>query len=891
MSARPGLAERMAGWLVRLHPAAFRSRYGDGMREMQRTRGAEAAERGTGAVRFWLRELCGLVLSVVREWRAELSGPAGERRGRGLFHEVKGALRRLARAPGFTLASVGMLGLGLGATATVYALVHRVLLKPLAYADAERLVWLDHAAPGFGFEVGVGITPWLYVRYEEASGLLDGIAAAQRSRVTLTDAFDAPERVAQGIATASTADVLGMHAQLGRWFESDESAAVVLSHGLWHRRYGADASVLGRMVRLDGVEREIIGVMPEAFGFPEESTEIWTNQDYTIAYPDGGFNYVAVGRLAEGATVEALKAELDVLIAGAAVEYGDHRGIANRVREGRIEARPIGLREQIAGDLRSTLWMLLGAVGLVLAAAWANVANLFVVRSDSRRREVAVRRAMGAGHSQVARMFLAEGLLLSIGAWLLGIGVATMAIRVIVRYSPLALPRATEIAMDAHVAVLSLLAALVVGLALTAIPLLGGGADASALRDGGRNATAGRSRVRFRSVLMSGQVALAVMLVAGAGLLVRSWYHVRAADPGFAARDVLFLDVGLAPGDYPSRETAEAFYEQLRERVAGLPGVRAVAYATCLPVHGYCWGDSVVPDSDPASSSPVIVSMRRVSSAFFSTLQLPLVEGRAFTAADRTARANVAVLGEETAKRLFPVGDALGRHVALGGGAAEGQRFTVIGIAADAATESVMETTPELVFYLPMRDAQDGSVSIHHMSFIVATAGEPLALVPGIRAITRELNPGLAIANVRTLESVLANDRAAIAFTTVLLLVAAVVALVLGAFGIYAVVAWVVGRRTAEIGLRLALGARAPDVLAIVLRQAGYATAAGLIAGLASAALLARVLSSLLFGVQPLDLVVFALAAALLSVVAGSAAAVPARRAWRLRPVDALRVE
>lgn len=890
---RRGWFDAVANGLVRLHPAWYRSRYGAGLRETQRAREAEAAEEGRRVLfAFRLRELAGLARSVVRERRVSMKGQRGWRsRLGGLWYEWGGALRRLMRTPGFTLVSVAMLGLGLGASAAVYTLVHRVLLRPLPYADAERLVWLDHGAPGFGFERGVGMTPWLYVHYGESARLLGGIALAQRSRATVTDEAGAPERVAQGIATASAAQVLGVGPQLGRWFEADEGGAVVLSHGLWQRRYGGDATVVGRTLRLDGAEREIIGVMPAEFRFPEEATELWTNQEYTIAYPDGGFNYVGVGRLTEGATLEALRTELDGLIAGAAVEYGDHRGVAGRVREGRIEARPMGLREHVTGDLSSSLWMLLGAVVLVLGAAWANVANLFVVRSDSRRREVALRRAVGASGWDVGGMFLAEGLQLSLAAWLLALAVAAAGTRVIVRYSPLHLPRAAEIAVDAHVAVVSLLCAVIVGLALTVIPLGTGSADAMGLREGGRSATASRARLRIRSALMAGQVALAVMLVAGAGLLVRSWNHVREADPGFAATDVLFFDVGLSARDYPTREAAESFHEEVRSRMVALPGVREAAFATCVPLNGYCWGDSVVPDSDPQAEARVIVSLRRVSTGFFETLELPFIEGRAFSDADVASRANVVVLAKETAQRLFPQGDAVGRRVTLGGDPASGQQYTVIGIAADAPTESVMETTPELVFYLPMRDAQDGSVSIHHVSFLLATESDPLRVVAGVRAIVREIDPDLAIANVRTLESVLAGDRATIAFTTVLLLVAAGVALVLGAFGIYAVVAWVVGRRTAEIGLRLALGARAPDVLAIVFRPAGYATVVGLVAGLASAALLGRVLTSMLYGVQPLDAAVFTFAAGLLTLVAASAAAVPARRAWRLRPVDALRME
>jgi predicted permease len=786
-----------------------------------------------------------------------------------------------------------MLGLGIGASATVHALVHGVVLRPLPYRDAERLVWLDHTAPGYGFDRGIGITAWLYVRYSEASRLLEGVALAQSRETTLADGIESPERFRHAAITSSAADVFGVGPELGRWFREGDAPAVVLSHGLWQRRWGGDRGVIGRVLRLGGVEHEVIGVMPVEFAFPDAATELWTGGEFTITHPDGGFNYVAVGRITEAATIEGLGFELQALIEGAPAEYGDHLGIARRVQEGRIQARPVGLRAHVAGDLRATLWLLLGAVVLVLVAAWANVANLFIVRSDARRREVAVRRAMGAGRSAIARLFLAEGVILSVWAWLGGVALAGVAARLIVRYSPMRLPRATEIGVDLHIVSMGLLVSVGVGVALTVIPLLGRERESEVLREWSRGATAGQGRLRLRSVLMAGQVALALMLVAGAGLLVRSWLHVRAASPGFYADDALFLDVGLSPVDYATREEAAIFHEQLAGRIRALPAVRGVSYATCLPLDGYCWGEQVAPDAASAAAgvAPVVVSMRRVSPGFFSALELPLVDGRAFTDAERAARADVVVLSEETAKRLFPDGSPVGRRVAPGDGGPDAQWYTVIGVAADAATVSVMEQVPELVFYLPIRDSGDAGVTIHSMSCAVRTSGDPLAVLPGIRSIVGDLDPDLALANVRTLDAVLADDRAAVSFTTVLLLVAAVVGLMLGALGIYAVVSWVVGRRTAEIGLRLALGARATDVLRIVFRQAGIATAAGLIAGIFAGAVLARLLTSMLHGVRALDGAVFASASLVLILVAAGAAAVPASRAWRLRPVDALRSE
>jgi putative ABC transport system permease protein len=407
------------------------------------------------------------------------------------------------------------------------------------------------------------------------------------------------------------------------------------------------------------------------------------------------------------------------------------------------------------------------------------------------------------------------------------------------------------------------------------------------LRDGGRNATAGRARLRLRAALMAGQVALALMLLAGAGLLVRSYLHVRETSPGFHARNVLFFGILR-----PDHEASETFHAGIAERIAELPGVQSVGLTTCVPLDGYCWGESVVREnSEPGSA--LVVSMRRVSAGYFDALQVPIIAGRPFLPADEVSDADVVVLSDAVAKRLFPGEDPVGQRVSPGDGRTNARWFTVVGVARDVATRSVMESTPELVFYLPVTDsyAGNGPVSIHQMNFAIRTEADPATLIPMIRAAISELQPSVPLSRVRTVEQMLADDRAQIAFTTVLLLLAATVALVLGAVGIYAVFSYVIGRRTAEIGLRLALGASARDVLGIILRQAGVVTLIGVGAGLLAAASLTRLLSNLLFGVQPLDAGVFSIATALLLLVAFGAAALPARRAWRLRPVDALRVE
>jgi putative ABC transport system permease protein len=885
---------RLLGFLLRVQPRWFRERYGDAQREMLILRTADARRRGPWSyMRFLLREGGGLLRCALRERRVAGGVQQSEARpaGRGMMlHELRMAFRRLTRAPGFSVAAIAMLGLGLGASAAVFTLLNAVVLRPLPYPESDRLVWLEHGAPGFGLDHGVGITTWLYVHYDQSSRLLDGIAIAQRNGGTLTEADGPAELLRTAAATAGSAAVLGVPPALGRWFREDDRNTVVLSWNLWQRRFGGDPGVIGRTLRMDGVDREVVGVMPQRFAFPDENTAIWTPVEYTATHQDGGFNYVAVGRTTAGVTMAGLRDELQSLIERAPEAFGNQPHVARRVREGRIQATPITLHEHVVGDLRATLWMLMGAVLLVLLTAWANVANLFVVRSDTRRREVAVRRALGAGRGEIGRFFLAEGLLIALAGGAVGTLLAAAAVRVITALPNVDLPRADAIAFDAGGLLLALVLSLVAGLGLATIPLVQGGAYAAGvLREESRSSTAGRARLRFRAVLMAGQVALAMMLIAAAGLLLRSHANARSANPGFAARDVLFFDIALPFQSYPERDAATVFYQRVLDRVSGLPSVEGAAMATCVPMDGYCWGESMLAEhSDPvAADGGPVVSLRRVSPGYFGALDLPVLAGRTFLPDD--ARDDVVVLGREAARRLFPDGEAVGRRVTPGSGDAEGQWFTVVGVVADVATRSVMEASPEPAVYLPIRDTRDATVTLHRMIYIVRTAGNPGGLVPAVRAAVRELDAEVAVARARTLRDVLAADRAIISFGTMLLVIAGGVALVLGALGIYAVFSYVVGRRTTEIGVRLALGASAADVAGLVLRQAAIVTAVGAVVGLMGAAALTRTLSSLLFGVRPLDALVFMVSTVLLLVVALAAAAIPARRAWRLRPVEALR--
>ncbi|HSL68825.1 MAG TPA: FtsX-like permease family protein, partial [Longimicrobiales bacterium] len=563
----------------------------------------------------------------------------------------------------------------------------------------------------------------------------------------------------------------------------------------------------------------------------------------------------------------------------------------------RLSGAPELLKDHVVGGVRRTLWILLGMVGFVLLIACANVANLFLVRSEARQREVAVRRALGAGRAGLIRYFLTESVLLSLAAVGTGLVLARVGVQLLVRFGPENLPRLNEVAVDARTVLCALGLAFLASLIFGAIPMLRpASALAGTLRDGGRNATAGRARFRARNILMAGQVALALVLLIASGLMVRSFMRLRAVDPGFAAENLLTFDVSLTRNEFPDRPSAVAFHEALLERMRALPGVSSAGAVGCLPLTGSCWGDPLLVRGRPLPPGqlPPLVQMRRALPGFFEAMRIPTVQGRTLVPADHQQRTGAMVLSRRAAQLYFPGENPLGKQLGLmfdDEAGSEGRWYTIVGVVGDTPVERLDEA-PYGVVYFPALDPKgDNGSGVHSMAFALRTTLPPMSLARAVRAAAAQVNPNVALSHIRSMEMIVDDATSRMAFTMVLLLIAGGIALLLGAVGIYGVISYLVSQRTSEIGVRMALGARPGDVSGMVLRQSGAVIGIGVVIGLAGALALTRVLTALLFQVTATDAMTYAAVTTFLLLIGALASWLPARRAAALDPLTALRTE
>ena len=828
-----------------------------------------------------------------------------------IWKEAGFAARRLVRSPAFSVAAVLTLALAIGANAAIFAVVQRVLLNPLPYPDSDRLVDVDHGSQRLNLPSGLGITRGYYYQYLERSHTLDGIALYAAENATLTGDGE-PERIRTTRATASLATVLRVGPAIGRWFSEDEGQPggpqrVVLSHGLWIRRYGGDPGILGRTINLGGVSMDVIGVMPQGFAFPDPRVDAWTPQQITRSMGFGIWLYGAVARLRDGVTVADARTEMNTLIAditrafpGDEFAAGNSAGIAlfSTVRT---------LKEAMVGAVARALWILLVSVGLVLLVACANVANLFLVRSDARQREVAVRVALGAGRSGIARYFLAESVLLSVAGGALGLAIACGAVRLVVSAGPATLPRLAEIRVDGVAVAYTLLLSVVTAFVFGAIPLWRSIPLGPALNESGRGNTATRSRHHARRLLMGGQVALALTLLIASGLMVRSFQKMRDVDPGFNPDSVLTFRIGLPDRAYPTRAAAVAAHLAILDRLAALPGVVAVSASSGLPLGSGCMGNTLLVQNRPIppGTTPPIARFCAVAGGYFEAMGMRLLGGRRITRDDVERSLPVVVVNEALAKRVFPNQNPLGQYVssnappARAEGAPGPTPLEIVGVVSNTPSRSLAEPDAASQLYMPMSIAGGPGIpptallgpDVALMAFVVRSTTPPSALLPSVRGAVSLVDPKLALALVTTLQAMVDSASAQMAFTMVLLAVAAGVALMLGVIGIHGVMSYIVSQRTAEIGVRLALGAEPRSVAAMILRQGGAVAVAGAVVGLVAAFAGSRLIASLLFGISPHDPAVFAATTVLLLIVVALACWLPARSAARLSPVEALRAD
>jgi predicted permease len=817
--------------------------------------------------------------------------------------EIRHAARRLRRSPAFALAALLTLALAIGANASIFAVVQRVVLNPLPYPDSDRLIELDHGALSLNLPSRMGLTLGLYYQYAERSRTLDGIALYRTDDQTLTGDGE-PERVRVSRATPSLAPVLRVAPVLGRWFSEEEGVpggrqVAVLSHKLWMRRYGSDPRVIGRPVMLGGDPMQVIGVMPATFAFPDPRVDVWVVEQVARTMGFGLWNYSGVARLRAGATVASARDEMTGLIADLPRAYPN-----DAFMRGNLETRLIvtarTLKEAIIGNVAGTLWILLAAVGLVLVVACANVANLFLVRSEARQREIAVRRALGASRAGIAHYFLAESVLLSIAGGAVGLVIASGAVRLLVRLGPATLPRLEEVQLDGVALAFTFVLSLLAGVAFGAIPLWRGTQLAASLHESGRSNTASRGRHRARHLLMGAQIALALVLLVSSGLMVRSFQRLRAVDPGFNAASALTFSIGLPERDYRSPAAAVAAHHAILDGLAALPGVTAVSTSTCLPLSGGCSGNTVRVEGRvlPSGTAPPLALFRAVAGGYFEAMGTRVVRGRGITRGDVERKEQVVVVNQALADRFFPNEDPIGRRVASNRPSTL-TWLSIVGVVSNTPLRTLAEVDGFPQVFMPMSIAGGPGIprsaligpDVAVMNYVVRSAVSPLGLLPSVRRVVDTVDRNLALAQPRALQDTLDRASAQMAFTMVLLAIAAGVTLMLGVIGIYGVMSYIVSQRTGEIGVRLALGAAPGSVAAMIVRQGALVALGGVTVGLAAAFAGSRLIESLLYGVSPRDPGVFALTTLILLGVALVACWLPARRAARLSPLEALRTE
>ena len=813
--------------------------------------------------------------------------------------ETRQAARALVRSPLFAAAAVLTLALGIGATTAIFVLLDRVVLRSLPYPNADRLVDVRSSVAG---KTGAGhweVSVAGYFEYRRHAHSFDALGAYYLGQPTLTGGDREAVRVPGAAVTASLVNVLGLRPALGRLITIDDDrpgapGVVVLGHALWEGRYGGDPSIVGQTIGIEGSPTVVVGVMAADEQLPQQRVDLWLPlQMDSLAPAINDHSTHVIGRLKPGVTAAEAQRDLESLTARFPELFPSAYSTAF-MQQYHFTADVIPTRDEVLGNIGRVLWVLLASVGLVLLIACANVTNLYLVRLQVHRREVAVRRALGASCGQLAWHFLCESVLLALLAGAAGLALAWAGVHLLLAVAPSDIPRLAEVRLDAASVLFAVLLSLAIG---TTFGIVASARrreiDLGSLREGARSATASRGQLTTRDVLMVGQVALAVLLLAAAALLLQSFRHLRNVRPGFDTRRALTFAVALPYQGYQDYPGVETFYRRLAERLSGLPGVTSVGMTQSLPLDESSSAacglvflrDRPLAKGETAPCIPKIL----VSPSYFAAMRIP-VKGHVPTWAEVEQQAAGVVLSDALAQRFWPGENAVGKQISNGNGPGY---FRVVGVAGDVRGDGLDQPPTQAVYY-PLIPAAGTSLwsPPRQMSVVVRTRSDhPEALTSAVRRAVAELDRNIPTANVRPLSAVVARSMARVSFATLLLGIAAAMALLLSAIGVYGVIAYVVSQRRGEIGVRIALGARPRQVSGRMVVQALRLGAAGTVLGVAAALATTRVLRSLLVGVAPTDAnVLIAVAIVVLAVVA-LASYWPARRAANVSPVEALRAE
>jgi putative ABC transport system permease protein len=802
-----------------------------------------------------------------------------------LKQDLHYAVRRLFKSPGFTLVAVLTLALGIGANSAIFSVVNGVLLKPLPFPESDRLVGLFHVTEGRRVVMsGPNFTDVVH-----AATTLENAAAISTGRTILTGEGE-PARLQTADVSASLFNVLRVKPELGRTFSADEntpgkSNLVILSHALWEQRFGSDPKVVGRMIKLDGVSKEVIGVMPRGFDYPD-GRQAWMPIEYDenfVTKQRGAWFLETVARLKPGITPQQAAAEVETIGKNLARQYPD--------ADSEIGMTAFPLLEALVGDIRRAVLILLGAVAFVLLIACTNVANLLLARAAAREIEMAVRTALGAGRGRLVRQLLTESVLLSLFGAGIGLLLAVWGVELLTSMKPQGIPRLDNVRIDGTVILFTIGIGVVTGILFGLVPAFTTTRGLSAsLKEGGRGAVTSRAGSRLRAALVVAELALAVMLLAGAGLLMRSFVKLQAVDPGFRPEQALTFELSLPDARYAEDPARIAFFDQLLPRLRALPGVRSAAAVMGLPLSGLDFIISFEVEGRPPvpPAQRPAMQVRVATPEYFGTIGVPIRRGRGFTADDRLGTQKVVVITEAAARQFFPGEDPIGKTIKLGWGHGPGKPRAggmVVGIIGDVKDSGLDEANPPQI-YMPLRQWP-----VSFMAVVMKTAVPPTSLAEAARSQVLAIDPNLPVSNLNTLDAIVAKSISQQRFYMLLLSIFASVALILAAIGIFGVLSYAVSQRTREIGIRMALGAQGGSVVGLIVSQAMLLVVSGVIAGTVLALFLSQTMTRMLFSITPTDPTTFAAVALVLGMVALLASYLPARRATRVDPIVALRAE
>jgi putative ABC transport system permease protein len=798
-----------------------------------------------------------------------------------LLQDIRYGLRMLLKYKGFTAVAVIALGLGIGANTAIFSLVNGVLLRPLPFPEAERIVYFEGNCPSAGInESNISFAD--FTDWSQQTDLFASTAAYWTASANLGAEGAEPERVPRAGVTTGFFSVLGVQPFLGRTFLPEEDkpgtiSAAIISHGLWKRRFGSDPAIVGKQVQISSRPITVVGVMPPGFEYPEQ-TQVWVTSAVNLSEePRDNRSWSAIGRLHAGVDLKRAQTQVSAINKRLAEQF-------HETNKG-WDARLWTLHERLVREVKPSLLALLGAVGLVLLIACANVANLLLARSAARQKEIAIRAAMGASRTRVLRQMLTESILLSVIGGIAGLVLSIWLTDLLMSIVPEGAPRPENVGIDYRVLTFALGVSALTGILFGIVPALQASKldVTTALKEGGRGSE-GHRRTSARSLLLIGEVALSLMLLVGAGLLIKSFLRLQEVRPGFNPHNVLMGMVALPGAKYKDQQFAE-FFRQLKERLEAAPGVQAVGGAINIPLaaSGYSIGRGFIPEGRPLTRDETIdANYSTITGDYFKALQIPLISGRVFESRDTADSPKVIIINESAAKRHFgSPAAAIGKRITMW----RDETFPreIIGVVGDTKANSLTGENGAQVYEPHTQDPQ-----WNFMAMVIRTAGDPAAFAATFRREVQALDKDQPVYNVRTMDDVVMNSLGTRRVSMQLFAVFACAALLLAALGIYGVMAYSVTQRTQEIGLRMALGAQKSDVLRLVIRQGMTLTAIGVVVGLAGAFALTRVIGNLLYGVTATDPATFVAIPLVLLFVALLACYLPARRAARLDPTRAL---